>query len=155
MHAKSNSLVKNAEEVKQPILDRPPASLAGNLNSNKKDKEPDTHIRIASEAECLTFRNHMGGDTLDAFAPLAQYTQRVHHGQMESTWMKVSNMIILPDGSVIQRTKVREEDYIPEAACLLTARVENPQAQREQFATDQRKRRKKDIIQSKRELYSC
>ena len=97
----------------------------------------------------------MGGDTLDAFAPLAHYTQRVHHGQMESTWMKVSNTITLPDGTVIQRTRVREEDYIPEAASLLTARVENPLMRREQFATDQRKSRNKDIIQSKRELYSC
>jgi hypothetical protein len=88
----------------------------------------------------------MGGDTLDAFAPLAHYTQRVHHGQMESTWMKVSNTITLPDGTVIQRTRVREEDYIPEAASLLTARVENPLMRREQFATDQRKSRKKDII---------
>ena len=45
---------------------------------------------------------------------------------MESTWMKVSNTITLPDGSVIQRTKVREEDFIPEAAGVMTARVENP-----------------------------
>ena len=34
---KSNSLVNNAEEVKQPTLDRAPASLAGSLNSNQKD----------------------------------------------------------------------------------------------------------------------
>ena len=26
------------------------------------------------EAECLTFRKHVGGDTLDAFAPLSHYT---------------------------------------------------------------------------------
>ena len=153
--AKNNSLVNNGEEVKEPTLNRAPASLAGNLNSNQGDKVHGTQVGILPEAECLTFRKHIGGDTLDAFAPLAQYTQRVHHGQMESTWMKVSNTITLPDGTVIQRTSVREEDYIPEAASLLTARVKNPLMRREQFATDQRKSRKKGIIQSKRELYSC
>ena len=40
--------------------------------------------------------------------------------------MKDSNTITLPDGRVIQRTRVREEDYIPEAASLLTVRVEIP-----------------------------
>ena len=74
---------------------------------------------------------------------------------MESTWTKVSNSITLPDGRVMQRTKVREEDYIPESAGLLTARVENPLAKREQFAMDQRKSRKKELIASKRELFSC
>ena len=74
---------------------------------------------------------------------------------MESTWTKVSNSITLPDGRVMQRTKVREEDYIPESAGLLTARVENPLAKREQFAMDQRKSRNKDLIASKRELFSC
>ena len=74
---------------------------------------------------------------------------------MESTWTKVSNSITLPDGRVMQRTKVREEDYIPESAGLLTARVENPLTKREQFATDQRKSRKKELIASKRELFSC
>jgi hypothetical protein len=74
---------------------------------------------------------------------------------MESTWLKVSNSITLPDGRVMQKTKVREEDYIPESAGLLTARVENPLMKREQFATDQRKSRKKDLIASKRELFSC
>ena len=53
------------------------------------------------EAECLTFRQQMGGDTLDAFTPLSHYTTRVHDGQMESTWTKVSRSITLPDGQVI------------------------------------------------------
>ena len=55
----------------------------------------------------------------------------------------------------MQRSKVREEEYIPESAGLLTARVENPLTKREQFAMDQRKSRKKDLIASKRELFSC
>ena len=52
----------------------------------------------------------MGGDTLDAFAPFAQYTQRVPYGAIETIWMKVFNTITLPVGTVIQMTKVREED---------------------------------------------
>ena len=105
------------------------------------------------EAECLTFRQHMGGDTLDAFTPLSHYTTRVHDGQMESTWMKVSKSITYPDGTV--DWGIKERDYIPEATRLLSTKVENPLARREQFALDVRKSRKKDLIAHKRELYSC
>ena len=83
------------------------------------------------EAECLTFRNHSGGDTLDAFAPLAQYTERVHHGQVESTWTKVARTFHNLDGSIREMTEVKERDYIPEAASLLSAKVKDPLARRE------------------------
>ena len=74
----------------------------------------------------------MGGDTLDAFAPLAHYTQRVHHGQMENTWVKISKTITLPDGTVLEGTTVKEKDYyVTEATGFMTARVENPMAKRE------------------------
>ena len=66
----------------------------------------------------------MGGDTLDAFAPLSHYTHRVHNGQMESTWTKVSRSITLPDGTVVQG--IKEKDYIPEATRLLSTKVEKP-----------------------------
>ena len=84
------------------------------------------------EAECLTFRQHMGGDTLDAFAPLSHYTTRVHGGQMESTWTKVVRSFTLPDGTVIEGTRVKEENFtVSEAAGLLSTKVENPMARRE------------------------
>ena len=73
----------------------------------------------------------MGGDTLDAFAPLSHFTQRVNNGQMESTRTNVAKSIILPDGTVLERTRVKEEDYISEAADLLSAKVENPIPRRE------------------------
>ena len=51
---------------------------------------------------------------------------------------------------------MKENDYfVTEAAGLMTSRVENSLAKREQFAMDQRKTKRKDIVQSKRELYSC
>ena len=71
----------------------------------------------------------MGGDTLDALTPLSHDTTRVHSGQMESTWMKVVRSITLPDGTVLEG--IKEKDYIPEAAGLLSAKVENPLARRE------------------------
>ena len=71
----------------------------------------------------------MGGDTLDAFAPLSHYTTRVHDGQIESTWMKLAGSIILPDGTVLEG--IKEKDFIPEAVGLLSAKVENPLAKRE------------------------
>ena len=83
------------------------------------------------EAECLTFRQHMGGDTLDAFAPLPHYTHRVHNDQVESTWTKVSRTFFNLDGTIREMTEVKERDYIPEAASLLTAKVKDPLARRE------------------------
>ena len=83
------------------------------------------------EAECLTFRQHVGADTLDAFAPLSHYTHRVHNDQMESTWTKVSRVFHNLDGSIREMTEVKERDYIPEAASLLSAKVKDPLARRE------------------------
>ena len=83
------------------------------------------------EAECLTFRQHMGGDTLDAFAPLSHYTHRVHNDQAESTWTKVARTFHNLDGSIREMTEVKERDYIPEAASLLSAKVKDPLARRE------------------------
>ena len=71
----------------------------------------------------------MGGDTLDAFAPLSHYTARVHDGQMESTWTKVSKSITHLDGTI--DWGIKEKDYIPEATRLLSMKVENPLARRE------------------------
>ena len=83
------------------------------------------------EAECLTFRQHMGGDTLDAFAPLSHYTHRVHNDQVESTWTKVTRTFFNLDGTIKEMTQVKENDYIPEAAGLLSAKVKDPLARRE------------------------
>ena len=83
------------------------------------------------EAECLTFRQHMGGDTLDAFAPLSHYTHRVHNDQVESTWTKVARVFHNLDGSIREMNEVKERDYIPEAASLLSAKVKDPLARRE------------------------
>ena len=70
---KSNSLTKSTEEVKRPIPETDTALFAENLNLNADSRrvmtEPDMEVGSLPEAECLTFRNHMGGDTLDAFAP--------------------------------------------------------------------------------------
>ena len=60
------------------------------------------------EAEYLTFRNHSGGDTLDAFTPLAQYTQRVHHGQMEKARAKIISSFFIPNGTLKEISKVKE-----------------------------------------------
>ena len=130
--SKHSDTVQNIEEVKEPILETAPVNFAGTLNLNQECTVPGEQVRTASEAECLTFRKHMGGDTLDAFAPLAHYTQRVHNGQMENTWVKISKTITLPDGTVLEGTTVKEKDYyVTEAAGLMTARVENPMAKRE------------------------
>ena len=73
----------------------------------------------------------MGADTIDAFAPLSHYTHRVHNDQMESTWTKVTRTFFNLDGTIKEMTMVKERDYIPEAASLLSAKVTNPLARRE------------------------
>ena len=51
---------------------------------------------------------------------------------MESSWVKISNTITFPDGSVLKGTAVKEKDYyVTEAAGLMTARVKNPLVRRE------------------------
>ena len=40
----------------------------------------------------------------------------------KDTWMKLSNTITNPDGTVWQRVKVKEEDYVPEWAGLMTVK---------------------------------
>ena len=77
------------------------------------------------EAECLTFRAHMGGDTLDAFAPLAQYTQRVHGGQMQNAANIFVGVITSASGIVQQRTRVREDEYVPESAGLMNLKADD------------------------------
>ena len=39
---------------------------------------PSMEVEPQPEAECITIRNHIGRETLDEFASLAQYTQKVH-----------------------------------------------------------------------------
>ena len=74
------------------------------------------------EAEYLPFRAHMGGDTLDAFAPLAQYTQR-HYGGLTNPLLqvgtKLASLITTGSGVVYQKSRVREEDFVPESAGLM------------------------------------
>jgi len=86
-------------------------------------------VGTREEAECLTFRQHMGGDTLDAFAPLSHYTTRVHDGQMESTWTKVSKSITYPDGTVdwglkeTQPSGLKDKDTRPHTLTGVSAHV--------------------------------
>ena len=78
------------------------------------------------EAVCLTFRNRSGGDTLDAFAPLAQYTQRNHAGMTQSAWMQLSHTIISSAGEVLHRVRCKESEIVPEWAGLLTTKSKDP-----------------------------
>ena len=72
-----------------------------------------------SEAECLTYRTCYGGDTMDAFAPLAQYTQRHHGGNVDSTCNQFVGTIIPASCIVMERYRIREEDFVPESAAFM------------------------------------
>ena len=98
------------------------------------------------EAECLTFRAHMGGDTLEAFAPLAQLTQRVHGGNTYNTVKKLTTTIITGSGTAYYKTRVREEDYIPESAGLMIFKSDDPMDKAELRATNMRKSKRQEIL---------
>ena len=48
-----------------------------------------------------------------------------------STWTKLSNSFFIPDGTLMVKSQVKEYDYIPEAAGLLSAKVKDPLARME------------------------
>ena len=78
VEAARQSWVKFSEEFARTTLNGKTATLAGNSNSNttatREVQGPDMEVGSRVEAECLTFRTYVGGDTLDAFAPLSHYT---------------------------------------------------------------------------------
>jgi predicted thioredoxin/glutaredoxin len=44
----------------------------------------------------------------------------------KDAWMKLSSTITYPDGTVLQRVRVKEEDYVPEWAGLMTVKSDDP-----------------------------
>ena len=142
MHSKrktqSPALLENTEEANQLTSEKDTAFLAGTFNQHLTDG-PSMEVGSLPEAECLTFRAHMGGDTLDAFAPLAQYTQRVHGSQANpllQAGTKLASLITTGSGVVYQKTRVREEDFVPESAGLMNLKADDltPQEKAELLA---------------------
>jgi hypothetical protein len=80
----STAPLKDTEETQRSTSENDTALFAGTDNQLMG---PGMEVSSLPEAECLTFRNRSGGDTLDAFAPLAQFTQRNHAGMTQSAWM--------------------------------------------------------------------
>ena len=67
--------------------------------------------------------------------------------------MKLSNTITNPDGTVWQRVKVKEEDYVPEWAGLMTVKSEDPVVKAQLRAENMRKSRKQELASKRRGLY--
>ena len=112
------------------------------------------------EAECLTFRNHSGGYTLDAFAPLAHYIQRNHAGMTQSAWMQLSQSIVSSSGEAFvspsmeafYRVRCKETEIIPEWAGLMNAKSKDPVAMAELRAERMRKSKKQELVSKRRGL---
>ena len=105
------------------------------------------------EAECLTFRNHSGGDKLDAFAPLAQYTQRNHAGMTQSAWMQLSSSIVSSSIEAFYRVRGKENEVFPDWTGLLTAKSKDPLDKAELRALQMRKSKKQELVSKRRELF--
>ena len=136
---------KNTEEADQLTPEKDTAFFAGTANQHLATG-PGMEAGSLPEAECLTFRAHMGGDTLEAFAPLAQLTQRVHGGNTYNTVKKLATTIITGSGTAYYKTRVREEDYIPESAGLMTFKSEDPMDKAELRASNLRKSKRQEIL---------
>ena len=60
--------------------------------------------------------------------------------------MHIVSSFVRPDGVVMERTRVKEEDYVPESAGLMKFKAEDQQKRGEQMTTDMRRSRKKSLI---------
>ena len=112
------------------------------------------------EAECLTFRNRSGGDTLDAFAPLAQYTERNHAGMTQSAWMQLSQSVIgsgepfvSPSMEAFYRVRCKENEVVPEWSGLMNTKSKDPVVMAELRAEKMRKSKKQELVSKRRELF--
>ena len=115
---------------------------------------PGMEVGSLPEAECLTFRAHMGGDTLEAFAPMAQFTQRAYGGNTQNAGKKLASTITTGSGVVYYKSRIREEDYVPESAGLMTAKTDDPQEKAVLKALEMRNSKRHEIHALKRELHS-
>ena len=71
----------------------------------------------------------------------------------KEAWMKLSSTITNTDGTVLLRVKVKEEDYVPEWAGLMTVKSEDPVVKAQLRAENLRKSRKQELVSKRRELY--
>ena len=144
---------KNTEEDDFLTPEKDTAVFAGTANPHLV-MGPGMEAGSLPEAECLTFRAHMGGDTLDAFAPLAQLTQRAYGGDKRNAGKKLATTITTGSGVEYYKTRIREEDYVPESAGLMTAKTDDRLEKAVLRALDMRKSKRQEILASKRELHS-
>ena len=70
----------------------------------------------------------------------------------KDAWMKLSSTITNTDGTVWHRIKIKEEDYVPEWAGLMTVKSEEPVVKAQFRAENMRKSRKQELISKRREL---
>ena len=109
-------------------------------------------VRSLPEAEYLIFKNHMVGDTVDA-SFVAQYNKGVHDVRTKVAWMKLSTTIMNPYGSVLQRVKVKNEDYASEWAGPIIAKSNNPHRKAELRPCNLCKSKNHKILFKRSKLY--
>ncbi len=69
---------------------------------------------------------------------------------MDSTCNQFVGAIVSSSGAVMQRVRIREEDFVPESAGLMKVKQEDdPMKKREQFTTNLRKSKRHEL-QSRR-----
>ena len=86
--------------------------------------------------------------------PLDQFTQRVYGGNTQNAGKKLASTITTGSGVVYYKSRIREEDYVPESAGLMTAKTDDPQEKAILKALDMRNSKRHEIHALKRELHS-
>jgi hypothetical protein len=93
--------------------------LAGTLNKNNSTMRPEMDVDTLENKS----NNPLGTIWMSIplmIRPVAQNTQRLHDGMMQSAWMKLSNMIKSPERVMLGIWVIKDEGFSLKLADLMT-----------------------------------
>ena len=72
------------------------------------------------------FRTARGDkSSLNVLGALKNRGQKPQTAEQPAQWYSIASAFVRPDGVVIERVKIKEEDFVPESAGLLKVKVED------------------------------
>ena len=72
------------------------------------------------------FKTARGDDSsLNAFGALTHRGQKPQTADQPAQWESIASAFMRPDGVVMERIKIKEEDFVPESAGLMKFKVED------------------------------
>ena len=72
------------------------------------------------------FKTARGDDSsLNAFGALTHRGQRPQTADQPAQWQSIASAFVRPDGVVMERVRIKEEDFVPQSAGLMKVKVED------------------------------